>query len=237
MDDAALARAAFLVASEHAFEVMENDRALASVEAEFKGLKRATEIINRSALGGVPVYRPEGVDGDMLPLLDITDEGTMRALERETGVDLPTRIDRPVTGRIAKALEQAIEHYPGAEIAPDAEAALQGVSSLFSHNLQAQARSGGQKAKTSAATKIPPLHVDLEVETNHPNLNLFYWPLYVTKLDRSFGWVGTSLKARRIIPCGIYLFQTRDSSGALLDQEPRTHNCNPRTTPVKMMKL
>lgn len=87
-----LTEAADLVAEQH-----KNSATNASVE-DFDDLKHILRLTTESDLGGIPLYRPGGVEGDVLPLYDMTHTGNLKEFEGFSDIDLPDRIFAPLDG-------------------------------------------------------------------------------------------------------------------------------------------
>lgn len=200
---------------------------------DFDDLKNVFRLTRESNLGGIPLYRPDGVEGDVLPLYDMTHAGNLKELEGLSKINLPERIYAPLEGNEAIKMRKALKSHPRIEIIPDTTLAISVVAGIYARSFEA-AVTELQKAQL-AATSIaaPPGRVDLEVEANTPGIRLYHWKAHIVRMDQYFGKVDAQLIARRQIDTGYYRFCHYASSGVVKD-EPGSYRCFPSNPKISL---
>lgn len=200
---------------------------------DFDDLKHVLRLTRDSNLGGIPLYRPRGVEGNVLPLYDMTHAGNLKELEGYSKTDLPERIFAPLEGDEATKMRKALRSHPRIEIIPDTTLATSLVAGIYARSFEAEVTEAPKSSPAAASTTAPPGQVDLEVEANTPGIRLYYWKAHIVRMDQFFGKVDAGLIARRQIDTGYYRFCHYGTSGAVKD-EPGSYRCFPSNPKISL---
>ncbi len=177
---------------------------------KFDDVRGTIARIRGSKLGGIPVYRPKGIKGNVLPLFDVTDTKNLKGLAKRTGIslDAPEDPNRPLGSAQAEQVQKAISEDKSVEMQTDSNQTLGRIMGLFGRNVEKAAMAAATMPPGGSNTP-PSGHVKLRLIANTPLVHVDYKWAWIER-EMRFGKTDANNEAQRTIEEGVYRFATPD---------------------------